>query len=191
MKRSDQQLIQEHLAGDTQAFEAVVRRYGPGLLGYLSRLCASPEDAEDCFQEVFQRVYAKAHTIKSGHFRAWLFRVATNLAMDGFRRNRRTRAVSLFQSTDDDQGPEAESMCVLADTTMNPVEQIELSEQTQQVRDAIQSLPERQRATLILAYYQQLTYRQVAQVLGCSVGTVKQQTYRALKLLAQKLPDPG
>jgi RNA polymerase sigma-70 factor (ECF subfamily) len=191
MKPSDQQLIQDHLAGDTQAFEAMVRRYGPGLLGYLSKLCASLEDAEDCFQEVFQRAHAKAHTVRGDRFRSWLFRVATNLAMDGFRQNKRRRAVSLFQTNTDDQGREIETMRVLADKGMNPAEQIQLSEQTQQVRDAVQSLPEKQRATLILAYYQQLTYHQVAQALGCSVGTVKQQMYRALKVLAQKLPDPG
>jgi RNA polymerase sigma-70 factor (ECF subfamily) len=191
MKRSDRQLIQDHLAGDTQAFEVMVRRYGPGLLGYLSRLCASLEDAEDCFQEVFQRVHAKAHTVKGDRFRAWLFRVATNLATDGFRRNKRRKTVSLFQTNADDQGRETEFMSVLTDTGTNPAEQVQLSEQTQQVRDAIQSLPDKQRATLVLAYYQQMTYAQVAQVLGCSVGTVKQQMYRALKLLAQKLPDPG
>jgi len=191
MKRSDQQLIQDYLAGDAQAFEAVVRRHGPGLLGYLSKLCASPEDAEDCFQEVFQRVHAKAHTVKGDRFRAWLFRVATNLAMDGFRRNKRSKTVSLFQTGLEDQGCETECMSAVADLSRNPAEQAQLSEQTQQVRDAIQSLPEKQRATLVLAYYQQMTYGQVAQVLGCSVGTVKQQMYRALKQLARKLPDPG
>ena len=191
MTRSDRQLIQDHLAGDTQAFEAMVRRHGPDLLGYLSKLCASLEDAEDCLQEVFQRVHAKAHTVRGDHFRAWLFRVATNLAMDGFRRNKRRKTVSLFQTNTDDQGRETEYMSVLTDTSMNPAEQIQVSEQTQQVREAIQSLPDKQRATLVLAYYQQMTYAQVAQVLGCSVGTVKQQMYRALKLLAQKLPDPG
>jgi RNA polymerase sigma-70 factor, ECF subfamily len=191
MTRSDRQLIQDHLAGETQAFEAVVRRYGPDLLGYLSRLCTSLEDAEDCFQEVFQRVHAKIHTVKGDRLRAWLFRVATNLAMDGFRRNKRRKTVSLFQTNADEPGRETEYMSVLTDTSMNPAEQVQLSEQTQQVRDAIQSLPDKQRATLVLAYYQQMTYAQVAQVLGCSVGTVKQQMYRALKLLAQKLPDPG
>jgi len=191
MTRSDQQLIQDHLVGDTQAFEVMVRRYGPALLGYLRKVCASREDAEDCFQEVFQRVHAKVHTVKGDRFRAWLFRVATNLAMDGFRQNKRRKTVSLFQTYTDDQGRETEYIGVLTDTSMNPAEQAQLSEQTQQVRYAIQSLPDKQRATLVLAYYQQMTYTQVAQVLGCSVGTVKQQMYRALKLLARKLPDPG
>ena len=64
-------------------------------------------------------------------------------------------------------------------------------EQIEQVQQAIQSLPEKQRATLVLAYYQQLSYPEVAEVLGCSVGTVKTQMYRALRTLAKKLPDVG
>lgn len=191
MKRSDRQLIQDHLLGDSQAFELIVRRYGSDLLGYLTRLCASPEDAEDCFQEAFQRVHAKAHTIKGKRLRAWLFRVATNLALDGFRRNKRRKVVSLCQAALDGPGHEGNAMDVLTDNTMSPVDQLQSSEQIQRVRDAIQSLPERQRATLVLAYFQQMTYGQVAQVLGCSVGTVKQQMFRALKRLAQILPDPG
>jgi RNA polymerase sigma factor (sigma-70 family) len=58
-----------------------------------------------------------------------------------------------------------------------------------QVRQAIAALPARQRTTLVLAYYQQLSYREVAEALGCSIGTVKTQMYRALKTLAAKLPD--
>jgi RNA polymerase sigma factor (sigma-70 family) len=64
-----------------------------------------------------------------------------------------------------------------------------MTERKEQVRQALELLPTKQRATLVLAYFQQLTYPEVAQVLGCSVGTVKTQMYRALKTLAQRLPD--
>ncbi|HUT28746.1 MAG TPA: RNA polymerase sigma factor, partial [Sedimentisphaerales bacterium] len=67
--------------------------------------------------------------------------------------------------------------------------QVIRAEQRRQVRRAIEMLPERQRATLVLAYYQQLSYPEVAEVLGCSVGAVKTQMYRALKTLARKLPE--
>jgi len=63
------------------------------------------------------------------------------------------------------------------------------AEQKEQVQRAIESLPANQRATLVLAYYQQLKYQEVAEALGCSIGTVKAQMYRALKTLAQRLPD--
>ena len=64
-----------------------------------------------------------------------------------------------------------------------------MAERKEQVRQALDLLPARQRATLVLAYFQQLSYPDVAQVLGCSIGTVKTQMYRALKTLAQRLPD--
>jgi RNA polymerase sigma factor (sigma-70 family) len=64
-----------------------------------------------------------------------------------------------------------------------------MAEQKEQVRQALDSLPARQRATLVLAYYQGLTYREVADVMGCSTGAVKTHMYRALKTLARRLPD--
>ncbi|HEX42013.1 MAG TPA: RNA polymerase sigma factor, partial [Phycisphaerales bacterium] len=63
------------------------------------------------------------------------------------------------------------------------------AEQTVQVRRAVEALPAKQRATLILAYYQQLSYAEVAEVMQCSVGTVKRQMYRALHSLQARLPD--
>ena len=88
---------------------------------------------------------------------------------------------------DCDGGKNAEVLA--ADNSHNPSVELEKAEQVQQVRQAVESLPNRQRATLVLAYYQQLSYREVAMVLGCSVGTVKTQMYRALRTLAQKLPE--
>ncbi len=100
------------------------------------------------------------------------------------------RVVSLNQRLDcTDQDSEELSAVALADDSYGPSQEAEKAEQVQQVRDAIMSLPARQRATLVLAYYQQLSYPKVAKVLGCSLGTVKTQMYRALRTLGQKLPD--
>ena len=100
------------------------------------------------------------------------------------------RVVSLNQKLDcSDQDSEELSAVALADESNEPSQEAVKAEHVQQVRDAIMSLPSRQRATLALAYYQQLSYPEVAKVLGCSLGTVKTQMYRALKTLGQKLPD--
>jgi RNA polymerase sigma factor (sigma-70 family) len=77
------------------------------------------------------------------------------------------------------------------DDSASPENQVIQDEQVRQVRRAVASLPERQRTTLVLAYYQKLSYTQVAEALGCSVGTVKTQMFRALKALAVKLPNPS
>ena len=76
-----------------------------------------------------------------------------------------------------------------ADNSFNPSVATVKAEQVAQVRQAIELLPDKQKSVLILAYYQQLSYRDVAMVLNCSIGTVKTQMYRALRTLAQKLPE--
>jgi len=135
-------------------------------------------------------VHEKAHTFRGPQFKGWLFKIATHVALDGFRRGKRVKAVSLNQQLDcGNRNSDQLGAVALEDNSCNPSEQALKAEQTEQVRRAIQLLPERQRATLVLAYYQQLSYTDVAKALGCSIGTVKTQMFRALKTLAQKLPD--
>ncbi|MGB2807401.1 MAG: sigma-70 family RNA polymerase sigma factor [Sedimentisphaerales bacterium] len=190
MVNTDKSLIDAHLQGDTTAFGELVRRYGDSLLGYLTRMTGSIEQAEDLFQETFKRVHEKADTFRGSRIKSWLFAIATTVAIDGFRRNSRLQVTSLNQKLDcaDDEGREFSGVAV-AENSYEPSQKAIMTEQKEQVRQALELLPARQRATLVLAYYQQLSYPEVAQVLGCSVGTVKTQMYRALKTLAQRLPD--
>ncbi len=190
MVNTDKSLIDAHLQGDRTAFGEIVRRYGDSLLGYLTRMTGSIEQAEDLFQETFKRVHKKADTFRGRRIKSWLFAIATNVAIDGFRRSKRLQVVSLNQKLDcaDEQGREF-GAAVVADNSYDPSQGAIMTEQKEQVRQALESLPARQRATLVLAYYQQLSYSEVAQVLGCSIGTVKTQMYRALKTLSKRLPD--
>ncbi|NQT01395.1 MAG: sigma-70 family RNA polymerase sigma factor [Planctomycetes bacterium] len=190
MESTDKSLVEAHCKGDPKAFGELVRRYGDGILGYLTRMSRNRHEAEDLFQETFKRVHEKAHTFRGSQFKSWLFTIATNMAIDGMRRRRGMRVVSLNQKLDCTDGDSEElSAVALADDSYEPSQEAAKAEQAQQVRAAIMSLPSRQRATLVLAYYQQLSYPEVAKVLGCSLGTVKTQMYRALKTLGQKLPD--
>jgi RNA polymerase sigma-70 factor (ECF subfamily) len=153
-------------------------------------MTGSIEQAEDLFQETFKRVYEKADTFRGTRFKSWLFAIATNVAIDSMRRSKRLQVVSLNQKVDcDEQEGQELGAVAVADESYEPSEEVVRAEQKEQVRQALDMLPARQRATLVLAYYQQLSYPEVAQVLGCSVGTVKTQMYRALKSLAQRLPD--
>jgi len=190
MENTDKSLIEAHCKGDPMAFSELVRRYGDGMFGYLMKMSKNRQEAEDLFQETFKRVHEKAHTFRGDKFKSWLFTIATNVAIDGMRRRRRMQVVSLNQRLDcTDQDSEELSAVALADDSCEPSQEAAKAEQAELVRDAIESLPARQRATLVLAYYQQLSYPEVAKVLDCSLGTVKTQMYRALRTLAQKLPD--
>jgi len=190
MEKTDKSLLDAHRQGDATAFGELVRRHGDSLLGYLIRMSGSRERAEDLFQETFKRVHEKAHTFRGPQFKGWLFRIATRIVFDGARRGERLKVVSLNQPADcpGEDGEPLEAVAV-ADNSCNPTEQAVRAERTEQVRRAIGSLPARQRAALVLAYYQQLTYREVATALGCSEGTVKTQMYRALRTLARTLPE--
>ncbi len=186
MESTDKSLIEAHCQGDPTAFSELVRRYGDSILGYLMRMSGNHHQAEDLFQETFKRVHEKAHTFRGSQFKSWLFTIATHVAIDGMRRRRRMRVVSLNQKLDyTDNNSEELSAVALADDSHGPSQEAEKAEQAQQVRDAIMSLPARQRATLVLAYYQQLSYPEVATVLSCSLGTVKTQMYRALRTLGK------
>jgi RNA polymerase sigma-70 factor (ECF subfamily) len=190
MDNTDKRLLEAHCKGDQKAFGELVRRYGDGILGYLMRMSGNRHEAEDLFQETFKRVHEKAHTFRGSHFKSWLFTIATHVAIDGMRRRKGMRIVSLNQKLDcTDQESEELSAVALADESNEPSQEAVKAEQVQQVKDAVMALPSRQRATLVLAYYQQLSYPEVAKVLDCSLGTVKTQMYRALKTLGQKLPD--
>jgi RNA polymerase sigma-70 factor (ECF subfamily) len=187
MEGLDESLVAAHLRGDPAAFGELVRRYGDGVLGYLFRMTGNRDQAEDLFQETFKKVHEKARSFRGGSFKSWLFTIATRLTIDALRRRHRMAFLSLSrQSDDDDDLPLA---AVAAQDAADPVDDLVKEEQKEQVRRAIASLPAGQRAALILAYYQQLSYAEVAEALGCSVGSVKTQMSRALAKLAQRLPD--
>lgn len=190
MEHTDKSLIDAHCRGDREAFGELVRRYGDSVLGYLIKMTHNREQAEDLFQETFKRVHEKAHTLVGDRFKSWLFTIATHVAIDGLRKNKRRPVVSLNQTIGcvDDNCPDMAEVAVAADSC-NPSQQAQKAEQAKQVRQAVELLPARQRATLVLVYYQQHSFREAAEALGCSIGTVKTQMLRALKTLALKLPD--
>ena len=190
MEHTDNSLIAAHCSGDSTAFAELVRRYGNAVLGYLVRMTADREQAEDLFQETFRKVHEKAHTFRGSNFKSWLFTIATRTAIDHLRRRKRRPTVSLNQplGCNDGNCDELGSTAV-AEGSDDPSDEAIKAEQKQQVRLAIEELPARQRATLVLAYYQQLSYSDVARTMGCSIGTVKMQMSRALKTLARKLPE--
>jgi RNA polymerase sigma-70 factor (ECF subfamily) len=189
MESTDKSLVDAHVKGEAAAFAELVRRHGPSVLGYLTNFTGSRHQAEDLFQETFRRVHEKAHTLRSDRFRPWLFQIATRVAISSLRRRKKLKAVSLNKGFDCPDGQCRESGSVVAANSSEPAQDAIKAEQKMQVRQAIAALPARQRTTLVLAYYQQLSYREVAEALGCSIGTVKTQMYRALKTLAAKLPD--
>lgn len=189
MDDSDRNLIQAHLSGQPAAFETILRRYGPGVLGYLTKMTKHPQQAEDYFQETFRKVHLKANTFTGENLRPWIFTIATNTALSGMKKESKYKAVSIHNSASCEDGQHCPAMQIAdpAEKT-DPAKQVELEETKNQVRQVLLSLPEKQRTAVILSYYHKMSYKDIAESLNCSIGAVKTSIFRSLKKLAVKLP---
>ncbi|MBI1940632.1 MAG: sigma-70 family RNA polymerase sigma factor [Acidobacteria bacterium] len=171
--------------GDASSFEELLHRYRGPLVGYFSRMLRDPAMAEDLAQETFMRVYQSRERYEpEAKFTTWLYRIATNLALNALRDRKETAPRE--QNGHDGETTEPQTSKV-ADT--NPTAEQELMETERQeiIRRAVESLPERQRAAVILHKYQDVDYRQIAKVLGVSESAVKSMLFRAYETLRLKL----
>ena len=188
---SDEELMARFQAGETPAFEVLVRRYERELYGYLRRYVGDGSLAEDVFQNTFLQLY-----VKSGHYEAgrrvrpWLYTIATHQAVDALRRNGRRQAVSLEAARETAPDGEADSLAAsLEGRSPDPFDAASGQEQAERVRAAVRRLPDFLRQVLIMAYYQGLKYREVAEALDIPVGTVKSRLHAALVKLQESMAD--
>ncbi|MFN0055623.1 MAG: sigma-70 family RNA polymerase sigma factor [Planctomycetales bacterium] len=178
----DQQLITECLNGQTGAFGDLVVRYQDRLFNMLVNVLGSREDARDVAQETFISAFQKLHTFKGrSAFYSWLFRIAMNSAVSRQRKRRRVpvsidaaRAQSGLEPTD----PHADQYPGFA---------LETAERQEAVRAALAELPEEFRTVLVLKEMEDLKYEEIAEVVGCPVGTVRSRIHRARSELRTRL----
>jgi RNA polymerase sigma-70 factor (ECF subfamily) len=183
----DEDLLDRFRRGQAEAFGQLVRRYERELYGYLRRYLGDGCLAEDVFQNTFLQVYVKSGQYEPGRpVRPWLYTIATNQAIDALRRNGRHQAVSLDEPrADGGEGELARLMEMLHSRGPSPVESASAAERREQVRAGVERLPDFLKQVLILAYYQGLKYREIADVLGVPVGTVKSRLHAALVKLQE------
>lgn len=174
----DDALMKLVRSGDRAAFDRLVRRHLDSVHRYLVRLTPSPADADELAQETFLRMWQRAASYRPGQVRltTWLHRIAHNLAVDRFRRQR-GESVSL-------DAPEALSV---TDGTALPDEQIGLARTGRVLERAIAALPANQRAALILCQVQGFSNRETARILGVSVRGVESLIARARRTLRRIL----
>jgi RNA polymerase sigma-70 factor (ECF subfamily) len=183
---SDEDLLARFRAGQTEAFGQLVRRYERELFGYLRRYLGDQDLAQDVFQNTFLQVYQKIDQYQAGRpVRPWLYTISTHQAIDAMRRAGRRPVVSLDQLRDTDANGEAHSLLELLETPnpVDPFERLEAEERREQIRQRLAELPEHLRGTLVLAYYQGLKYKEIAEILDIPVGTVKSRLHVAIARL--------
>ncbi|HZY88886.1 MAG TPA: sigma-70 family RNA polymerase sigma factor [Gemmataceae bacterium] len=184
---SDEDLLVRFCRGETEAFGALVRRYERELYGYLRRYVGDGSLAEDVFQNTFLQLYLKSGQYEAGRpVRPWLYTIATHQAIDALRRNSRHQAVSLEQRREEASDGELRSLLeTLEGRGPGPLELASEAERRERVRASVDRLPDFLRQVLLLAYYQGLKYREIADILDIPVGTVKSRLHAALVKLQE------
>ena len=186
---TDNGLVRAFISGNDEAFNQLVTRYKDPLVNYLNMMVGDYEIAADLSQETFLRVYRNIRRYSNLYqFSTWIYRIATNLAIDEMRYRKRRGRVFLknvwgTRRSEDNDGTEFELM----DVRRGPRDEILRKESSQVLGDAIRSLPEKYRTAFIMKEVQELPYDEIARVLKCSAGTIKSRLHRARELLQRKL----
>jgi len=185
---SDADVMLRVKAGDESAFAYLVQKYRRPMLGFLYRLCHNPAAAEELAQEVFLRVYrSRSNYEASAKFSTWIYRIATNLAVNFARDTRHERPEVTVRLDEPDQ--ETGTTPDLADDELTVEEQMLKRERLAAIRSTVNALPERQRMVVIMHKYQQMDYRQIADVLKLSESATKSLLFRAYETLREQLKE--
>ncbi len=189
---SDEQLMVSVMAGSEEAFDELVGRYASKITNFVHRQVSHFATAEELAQDTFLTVFRKSHTFKPGHkFSSWLYKIAVNVCRMHFRKARGVPLTLSIEETQEDGGMSLEK--VLVDDAEGPLEALSRKDAEVKLREAIQSLPVKQRQVFAMSYYEEMSYEEIGCLLGCSPGTVASRKHAAVKRLAAKLKklSPG
>ncbi len=199
-KRTDEELLAAYRNGESQLFEELVRRHHDDLMRFLTRLTGSRTVAEDAFQEAFLQVHLSAETFDvNRRFKPWLFTIAANKARDALRRNARRRTLDLSAPISgsgagngggNGEGGAGRTFVDLMEIDVpTPDFAMGQEEQGRLVQKAVDQMPWSLREILLLAYFQRLSYNQIADSLGIPLGTVKSRLHSAVASFAKQWQD--
>lgn len=179
MALEEQDLIRLCQAGDPNAFEILLAHYEVSIYNLTFRYFGNHHDASDIGQEAMVRIYQRIRDFNGkSTFKTWMYRVVVNLCLDELRRRK-----NISSSFDEikEKGYEP------ADRSFTPEEVVENAERSQMVQEILAMLAEEHRTVLILKDVEELEYHEIAQVLGCNIGTVKSRLSRARESFRKKI----
>jgi RNA polymerase sigma-70 factor (ECF subfamily) len=185
---SDAEIMLRAKAGDSSAFDYLVQKYRRPMISFMYRMARNAAAAEDLAQEVFLRVYrSRASYEASAKFTTWLYRIATNLAVNHARdtRHERPEVTVSLDEPDEDSGTTLE----LPDGNLTAEQVMVRRERMLAIRSKVEALPEQQRLAVIMHKYQQMDYKQIAEVLKKSESATKSLLFRAYETLRDQLKE--
>jgi RNA polymerase sigma-70 factor (ECF subfamily) len=191
---SDEELLLQVQKGDAEAFTVLVHQNEKDLLRYLSWYLGNAHLAEDVLQNTFLTVHQKIHTHERGKpLRPWLYTIATHKAIDALRKEKRHCIMSLdVHPNEQEEGDDPSTPTfrgLIEGEGENPSVALETAEELEQLRKAVSSLPSHLCSLVDLAYYQGLTYCEIAKILGIPLGTVKSRISAAKGHLRNSLEN--
>ena len=184
---SDEQLFEQYRDGDPEALRALIERHHDDLIRFLTRLLGDRVAAEDVFQDAFLQVHISQDSFDaSRRFRPWLFTIAANKGRDYLRRKGRRRTVDLSAPVGGGEGREATFLDLMEIDIPAPGDAMDDEERSDEVQRALEGLSPPLREILLLAYFQRLSYAQIAEDLGIPLGTVKSRLHSAVASFARQ-----
>lgn len=188
--REDRDLVERFKRGDQSAFNRLVEKHSTKAYQIAYGVVASREDAEEVTQDVFVRIHrALAKFRGDAEFTTWMYRIAMNLARNKYRWNKSRgsqRNVSIdapLPGSDEEDGRHID----LPETDLSPDERSQVDEIEKQALEELYKLPELYREALVLRNVKELSYEEIASLLGCKLGTVKSRIARARDELRKRL----
>lgn len=185
---SDERLVELTQEGSKAAFSELVRRYQDRIYNLVRRHIGNEEDALDLTQDAFIKAYSGLRKFKQASgFYTWIYRIACNVCVD-HRRRRRLEVVGVEDLRGDQEKTDIDSWDTLGVSADEEPERDTLREEVRvRVRGAVRELPERLKTVLILREFENLSYGEIARVVGCRVGTVKSRLFQARQALKHLL----
>jgi RNA polymerase sigma-70 factor (ECF subfamily) len=185
--RTDEQLLEAYRNGDRTSFAKLVERYQRELFHFLVRFLGDRAAAEDVFQETFLQVHQSADQFDpSRRFRPWLFTISANKARDLMRSQAR-RPTNPLQATINSGDEESGQFIDLMEAAQPiPGETMEREELQKLVQDTVNNMPEHLREIILLSYFHQFPYKEISDILGIPLGTVKSRLHAAVAHFADK-----
>jgi RNA polymerase sigma-70 factor (ECF subfamily) len=184
----DQHIITRVKAGDQQAFGMLIARYQRLVGAMVFRMVRDPLDREEISQDVFIRAYRSLHHFRGdAKFSTWLGRIAYNQCITYLKRKRIPLYEDLLQGGSDEDGMEADRWASLGTSEDNPVESLQADQASQLLKKAVDELPGQYGVVLAMFHLEELSVKEIGEMMEMPEGTVKNYLFRARKLLKEKL----
>ena len=185
---SDAEVMLRVKAGDEAAFDYLLQKYRRPMMNFMYRMARNPAVAEELAQEVFLRIYRSREKYEaSAKFTTWLYRIATNLAVNHARDTRHERPENTVSLDEPDENTGV-AMDV-PDSSLSAEEMMVRRERLSAIRQRVEALPERQRIAVVMHKYQQMDYREISLVLKLSESATKSLLFRAYETLREQLKE--